>query len=106
VLRAAGAKVVSRIGSAWEKCGSSVQVIISEPDPSQFVVLRAQELQIPILSVDWAVQCLLDRRVIPFDRITNRRYCALPTGYDEDDENDSEIGNLSSSSSSSSSQQD
>jgi len=65
-VRAAGGQAVQRLGWDWEDRGHGLSVIISEPEPSQFVETRARKLGRPVLSAEWLYQCLLAGKILNY----------------------------------------
>ena len=65
ILRAAGAKVVQRLGSEWETEGRGLELVISEEPVSDWVVLKCNKLEIPLCSADFIVESILLREVAP-----------------------------------------
>ena len=62
ILRASGAKVVSRLGfQELEKEGRGVDVIISDVPVSEWVIARADRLKVEICSADYVLHCILHR---------------------------------------------
>jgi hypothetical protein len=62
ILRAAGAKVVSRLFTKHEK----IDYILSDSEPSDIVLKKARQLDppVPLCSSEWAIQCLIERKLL------------------------------------------
>jgi hypothetical protein len=64
VVRAAGGLAVHRLGWEWEQRGNGLSVIISEPEPGQFIANKAKKLKRPLLSTEWLYQCILAGKIL------------------------------------------
>jgi len=62
-LKEAGAKVVSRLFGPTE---SRLDCIVIEKEPSYIVAEKALQLNIPLLSLEWVIQCLITQQLQPF----------------------------------------
>ena len=65
-LKAAGAKVVKRLGEPWERDGRGLELVVTESDPTKYLEEQANALNLPVLSAEWVFQCLLARSIVPF----------------------------------------
>ena len=65
-LKAAGAKVVKRLGEPWERDGRGLELVVTDGAPSRYLEEQAKALRIPVLSSEWVFQCLLARKIVPF----------------------------------------
>ena len=54
--------------SCWCDC------VVSDEQPSASLLQRAEYLGIPVLSVNWAVQCLVNRKKVNFGEDERYRY--------------------------------
>jgi len=61
ILRAAGAKVVDRLFTSNE---GRIDFILSDPEPSKFMIRKAKELKKALCSTDWVIQCIINNRFI------------------------------------------
>jgi len=55
------------LGMPWQKEGKGLEVIVSEPDPSEFVLFNSSKNMIPLVSTEWVFQCLLLRKRLSFE---------------------------------------
>ena len=58
---------MQRLGWEWEKSGKSFAAIVSEPEPGEYVLQKAAELKVPLVSCEWVVESILVGRVLPYD---------------------------------------
>ena len=68
VLRAAGAKVVTRLGvSERETKGRGVELVIGEDPVNSFVRKKCEELSIPLCSTEIIIESIFNRKLVSFD---------------------------------------
>ncbi|KAJ8028874.1 TP53-binding protein 1 [Holothuria leucospilota] len=75
LLLAAGCESVSKLPDNWERkrdVAFTCDVIITDPACPQQVLHHARLLNIPVVSAEWAVQCLINGRRLRYDG--NHRY--------------------------------
>ncbi|XP_023238510.1 TP53-binding protein 1-like [Centruroides sculpturatus] len=69
VLLAAQAEIVHRFPPPRNTSGSvcNIDIVLTDPSCPQSIVRRANQMKVPLVSIEWVVQCLISGYKLPID---------------------------------------